>query len=138
MSQYSTKSSPTPTRSPKIEGGCFCGKIRFQIDGEIRKVLNCHCSMCRRTSGAPFVSWLLVPIKNFSYLSEEPKHLQSSELGERWFCDNCGTPIACIVHSDKAPDKKPKYIDITLGSLDEPGVFVPDGDFHEDTKLKWL
>jgi hypothetical protein len=90
--------------------------------------------MCRRTSGAPFVTWLLVPKGDFSYLSDEPTHLQSSERGERWFCDKCGTPIACIVHSEK----EDKYIDITLGSLDQPELFEPSGDFYEDTKLTWL
>lgn len=116
-----------------VKGGCFCGKIRYRID-QVRLSLNCHCSMCRRTSGAPYVSWLLVPKNKFTYLSAEPKHLQSSERGERWFCDACGTPIACVVHNDK----EDKYIDITLGSLDNPNEFPPERDYYEDNKLSWL
>ncbi len=90
--------------------------------------------MCRRTSGAPFVSWLLVPNDQFRYLTGKPKHLQSSEHGERWFCDNCGTPISCVVHGDK----EDKYIDITLGSLDRPNEFPPKKDYYLDSKLNWL
>lgn len=117
------------------EGGCFCGAIRYQIRGENIKVGNCHCTMCRRTSGAPFVSWLLVPKQQFSYLRGEPRHLQSSKNGERWFCAQCGTPIACVVHHEGKPDK---YIDITLGSLDAPDEFIPARDWFEDTRLAWL
>ncbi len=37
-----------------MEGGCFCGAIRYQVDGPPRRVTHCHCLHCRRTSGAPF------------------------------------------------------------------------------------
>lgn len=124
-------SSPA-TQPPVIEGGCFCGNIRYQIEGSIKRVVNCHCTMCRRTSGAPFVSWLVVPTQYFRYTAQQPKHLDSSDKGDRYFCADCGTPIACLVSGHD------KYIDITLGSLDVPESFQPDGDFYEDTKLKWL
>ena len=120
------------TNQALVEGGCFCGKIRYEITGEVKRVVNCHCSMCRRTSGAPYVSWLVVDKQNFQYVTEQPKHLNSSAEGDRYFCAECGTPIACVTTHNK------KYVDITLGSLDQPEHFEPDGDFYEDTKLKWL
>ncbi len=115
-----------------VLGGCFCGKIRYEINRAVRKVVNCHCTMCRRTSGAPFVSWLVVPKTGFRYTASKPQHLKSSTRGDRYFCKDCGTPISCIVSDND------KYIDVTLGSLDIPGDFEPDGDFYEDTRLGWL
>jgi hypothetical protein len=50
--------------------------------------------MCRRTNGAPYVSWLVIPIKAFSYTSGNPKQLQSSTDGSRFFCGECGTHVA--------------------------------------------
>ena len=88
--------------------------------------------MCRRTSGAPFVSWLVVAKPDFSYTAAQPKHLKSSEQGDRYFCADCGTPLTCITSHNK------KYIDITLGSLDRPEDYEPDGEFYEETRLKWL
>lgn len=32
-------------------GGCLCGGVRYAIRGELRGVIACHCSQCRRTSG---------------------------------------------------------------------------------------
>jgi hypothetical protein len=32
-------------------GGCLCGAIRYEVRGPLRPVVDCHCTMCRRTSG---------------------------------------------------------------------------------------
>ena len=44
-----------------INGGCFCGAINYEIQDGDYLVANCHCTMCRSISGAPFVTWLIVP-----------------------------------------------------------------------------
>ena len=115
-----------------IEGGCFCGKIRYEIDDGKYVVANCHCSMCRRTSAAAFVTWMVVPKTAFRYATGKPTRLVSSETGVRYFCNSCGTPIACEISSS------PADIDITVGSLDTPQDFPPTLDAYEDTKLAWL
>lgn len=115
-----------------LEGGCFCGKIRYQIDAEEPLAVSCHCSMCRRTSGAPFVVWLVVPKADFHYLSGEPEVLESSDLGKRYFCSGCGTPVACRVETH------PDIIDVTAGSLDHPEKVCPTQEIHTDTRLPWL
>ena len=43
-----------------LKGGCFCGRIRYETAGTPFRETNCHCSICRRTSGAPFVTWFSV------------------------------------------------------------------------------
>jgi len=115
-----------------IQGGCFCGAIRYEIEDGSYPVGNCHCSMCRRTSGAPFVTWLVVPAASFRYVQGEPRILRSSEKGTRWFCERCGTPLVCIV-SDH-----PDNVDVTTGSLDQPERYAPSFAVHKDTKLPWL
>src|SRR5690606_31285323 len=53
-------SSPaTRSRSDTMatyQGGCHCGRIAFEVEGEITAVYDCNCSMCRRRGGllAPF------------------------------------------------------------------------------------
>jgi predicted metal-binding protein len=32
-------------------GGCLCGAVRYEISGDLRDVVNCHCSKCRRFHG---------------------------------------------------------------------------------------
>lgn len=115
-----------------IHGGCFCGTIRYEIEDGDYLVANCHCSMCRRTSAAPFVTWLVVPADRFRYTQGDPRALQSSASGTRYFCERCGTPLVCIIASH------PDNVDVTAGSLDHPERFAPTIAVHEDTKLPWL
>ena len=113
-------------------GGCFCGNIRYEFTGGNYPIANCHCSMCRKTSGAPFVTWVVVPKDAFTYTSGTPATLQSSESGIRSFCNNCGTPVVCI------NSKHPEIVDVTVGSLDEPTGFAPTMEVFEDTRLPWV
>ena len=32
-------------------GSCHCGRIAFELDGEVDKAMDCNCSMCRRRGG---------------------------------------------------------------------------------------
>ncbi len=114
------------------QGGCFCGNIRFAFDAANVPVANCHCTMCRKLSGAPFVTWLVVPEARFRYTANNPMTLKSSEHGTRYFCDKCGTPIACINTSH------PEIIDVTLGCLDNPESFTPTIEVFEDTRLPFI
>ena len=115
-----------------IRGGCFCGRTRYAFkDGDYR-VVNCHCTMCRRTSAAPFVTWLVVPTSAFEFSGTPPKVLRSSAKGTRRFCPNCATPL--IFTDTDRPDE----VDVTVGSLDNPEGFPPSQAVCEDTKLPWL
>jgi len=112
-----------------IEGGCFCRRIRYRIDDGEYLTANCHCTMCRRVHAAPYVTWLVVPVKQFSYSGGAPQKLASSADGTRYFCSACGTHVACVNASH------PDVIDVTLGSLDEPTRFKATMDVFTDTRL---
>jgi hypothetical protein len=113
-------------------GGCFCGEISYEFDGHGIRTANCHCTMCRRTSGAPFVTWLIVPAAQFRYLKGTPKTLKSSSDGTRYFCGSCGTPVVCVNASH------PEIVDVTLGSLDRPDQFSPSFEVYKDTRLPFV
>ena len=115
-----------------VEGGCFCGSVRYSFKFDKYPSANCYCSICRRISGAPFVSWLAIPFDLFKYLDNRPKKIKSSSHGARFFCDECGTPIACVLEGD------PKNINITIASLDKPQEFKPKAKIFVDDMLDWL
>ncbi len=115
-----------------IEGGCFCGNIRYEIAEGSHLAINSHCTMCRKVHAAPYVCWLIVPVESFKYTTKKPRLLQSSHHGARYFCPDCGTHLAC------ANDSHPQIIDVTVGSLDDPGGVVPKKDTFSDTQLPWV
>jgi hypothetical protein len=51
-----------------IKGSCLCGAVRYEIRGEIGRIVNCHCSMCRKAHGAGFGSWSQVKSADFTSL----------------------------------------------------------------------
>ncbi len=114
-----------------VKGGCFCGAIRYEFESGDYTVVSCHCSMCRKTSGAPYVTWAIVPKDVFTYTSGSPTELQSSEAGTRYFCSKCGTPVVCV------NSKHPEIVDVTVGSLDHPQDFAPTMESFEDSRLPW-
>jgi len=106
-----------------LEGGCFCGLVRYRFPEKPYPAGNCHCRMFQRLSGSAYVSWVVIPVIEFEYLGEKPKVLQSSSKATRHFCQDCGTPIAYI------EKKRSDEIAVTLCSLDDRDsiVGVPDG-----------
>lgn len=113
-----------------LTGGCFCGRVRYEILGAPYNETNCHCSICRRTTGAPFVTWFSVPRSQFR-LKGEPVRFRSSGKATRAFCPECGTQITFEL--DGADE-----IDVTTCSLDEPGRAAPIDHIHASSMLPWV
>jgi hypothetical protein len=38
----------------RINGSCLCGGIEYEVNGEFGRVVNCHCPMSRKATGAAF------------------------------------------------------------------------------------
>ena len=115
-----------------MEGGCFCGFVRYAAGGTPSDETNCHCSICRRTSGAPFVAWFTVRSADFRFSAGQPASLRSSEHGVRTFCPRCGTPLT--FRSSHLPDA----IDVTICSLDDPERLPPRDHTRASSRLSWV
>jgi hypothetical protein len=114
-----------------LTGGCFCGRVRYQAEGMPFNETNCHCSTCRRTTGAPFVAWFSVPRSQLK-LTGEPTRFRSSGKATRSFCPDCGTQITFDL--DGAGDE----IDITTSSLDDPNWVAPVDHTWTSGRLAWV
>jgi uncharacterized glyoxalase superfamily protein PhnB len=120
------------TKPVPIEGGCFCGAIRYRVEGAPSAISICHCQSCRRASGAPTVSWFVIARGQFTLLSGSPVTYRSSAHVDRGFCGKCGTPLT-YVH-DSAPDT----VELTTASLDHPSAMQPTREIWLSDKLPWV
>jgi hypothetical protein len=94
-------------------GGCLCGGVRYRVRGELRGVIACHCSQCRRTSGH-YSAMTSAPSANIELTnSERLVWYRSSDTAERGFCDACGGNVFWKLSGRDA-------ISITAGTLDAP------------------
>jgi hypothetical protein len=115
-----------------LDGGCLCGRLRYHINGEIRLVCNCHCTICRHSSGAPMLTWLAIRKEYFTFLKGSPRWYHSSEYGRRGFCMNCGSQLI------SEHMKYSEYYEITAGSLDKPESIRLGRHVYEPDRLPWV
>ena len=118
--------------STVIEGGCYCGAIRSQAEGECANTMICHCQSCRRVAAAPVVAWVTFPSAGFRFTKGKPTEFRSSAAVLRTFCSNCGTPLTY------RHDKQPGVLDLTTASLDEPERFPPTHHSWLSHDLGWV
>jgi hypothetical protein len=103
----------------KLEGGCYCRKLRYVADGEPRLRAQCHCRECQHISGGGPNFFLLMPPDGFRYVSGAPKTFAREDLPApvtREFCETCGTHL-----TTRRPDL-PMVI-LKVGTLDDPALF---------------
>ncbi|MFO1236455.1 MAG: GFA family protein [Alphaproteobacteria bacterium] len=102
----------------KLEGGCYCGALRYAAEGQPMMKAQCHCRECQYiTGGSPNV-FVAMPITGFSYTKGAPKQFARTDIPNpvtREFCANCGT------HVVTRPQGFPAVI-VKLGSLDNPAA----------------
>src|SRR5215831_15843282 len=113
------------------EGGCLCGKMRYQLSGSPRHGSICYCLDCRRASAAPGVAWVSVRREDFLLLSGELKEVQHADRF-RSFATCCGTPILI----QDAPDSQ--HVDVTTGSMDSPEAYPPEAAIWTEDRLPWI
>ena len=113
------------------EGGCLCGAVRYRAAGEPLYVAYCHCSLCRRASGAPVVAWAGFPDSAFAFIAGEAAFYDSSPQAARRFCSRCGTALTFRLHAES-------NVDITLASLDDPETLRPAHHVFAGNKLDWV
>jgi hypothetical protein len=104
----------------KIEGGCYCGAVRYQAEGDPILKGQCHCRECQYlTGGSPNVV-MAMPEAGFGFTKGSPKAFRRSDLETpvtREFCPDCGTHLLT-----RAP-ALPGGVLIKVGTLDDPSIF---------------
>ncbi len=114
------------------EGGCLCGAVRYKSAAAAVESGYCHCSLCRRSTGAPVSTWVSFPVAAFSYSKGQPAIYASSSWGHREFCATCGTQI-CYRDSEGATT-----VDVNVGSLDDPAACSPQYHIHSIDRIAWF
>ena len=125
---------PDSDDSDSIGGGCLCGAVRFRVTPPTLFCAHCHCSMCRKSHGASYVTWFGIPRARLAFEAGEDvlvRH-RSSEHGTRTFCPRCGTPLTFC--SSRFPDE----LDVTTCSLEDPERLPPRDHTRTSARLSWV
>lgn len=102
-----------------ITGGCLCGAVRYEVRGPFLRAGHCHCSRCRRHSGAAVSTQGRVRREGFRLLSgaDSVRVFGEGQGAVKAFCQRCGSSLFGGTWPD-GPE-----VSIRLGSLDgDPGI----------------
>lgn len=113
-------------------GGCACGAVRYQVEGQPSNSMICHCQTCRRVSAAPVVAWVTFDMASFAIVKGQPAEYSSTAPVRRRFCSFCGTQLT-YQHINH-----PTTIDITTCSLEEPSLFPPTHHSWLSHDIAWV
>ena len=121
--------------STALDGGCFCGRIRYRIHEHTGLVAHCHCINCRRASGGTLVTWVDVKRDRLEWLSGTPRvYEHASDLAPRvvrQFCGDCGSSLTW----DRPESEE---IDVAVVDLDDPEGVEPTCHCFAPRQLSWL
>ncbi|KAF7880423.1 uncharacterized protein EAF02_007269 [Botrytis sinoallii] len=120
-------------------GGCFCYAIRISYTGEPGAHLLCHCTDCRKITGATYSNNIVLPEGQFKLESGNPKTIsKKADSGNQvtsHFCGDCGTTLY------RTGDSFPNQVILKAGVLDDdnwPNENVPKGELFVKERVKWL
>lgn len=114
-----------------ISGECFCGNIKYQIDGKLRDARSCHCSRCRKAFSSQASAYALVEPEAFKWLSGEDlltSYFSKHGFGFQ-FCSQCGSTLCGIFNN--------MIHGITLGCINGDPEIELGKHIYVGSKAKW-
>lgn len=117
----------------EFAGGCHCGAVRYKVNGAPMHVVLCHCADCRKSAGAPMVSWAMFKEDQFALTQGEVTTHNSSGASMRNFCSKCGTGVFFTNE-----DMLPGIIDVQSATFDNPDLLPAQLHIQTAERIGWM
>ncbi len=118
-------------------GRCLCGKVTYELSGDLIATAVCHCSHCQRQGGSAFSVNLIAHESQLAVSGALTTYEERGELGDqvyvrRRFCNTCGSPIVSeIALSDG-------IIAVKAGTLDDTSDVKPNVEAWCVDRQSWV
>lgn len=113
-------------------GQCYCGAVRYRLEGSLGALVNCHCRYCRRVHGAAFVTVAMVRSSALRITAGEVQVREyPSREGFRTFCERCGGRLF------NRPASNPELTMLLVASLDDEPENPPVMHINIESKAPW-
>ncbi len=119
----------------KVTGGCLCGAVRYEAEGEPAFSAICHCRDCQRASGSIGSPVLAMPAAGFSVTGPVKRYTCQGMTGgdtHRNFCPECGSTLF-----GGTPETGEGVTNLYVGSLDDPSGFAPSVTIFTRDRHAW-
>ncbi len=118
----------------QVKGCCFCGAVRFTASLPSKWCAHCHCSMCRKTHGAGYVTWVGFESGQVKITDTgtQLNWFDSSAGAQRGFCKKCGSSL--FFRSERWAGE----LHVALGSMDDGIDRRPQANVFFDRHVDWM
>jgi hypothetical protein len=112
---------------------CYCGAVRASLDLSEAGALHCHCSQCRRLSGAAFSTWLNLPRAGLRVDTgnDDLTAFAVTANTTRYFCRHCGT------HVYSTDSREAEIVGVPFGIVTGENLPQPDTHYYFDSGVPW-
>jgi hypothetical protein len=116
-----------------LTGKCLCGAINYSVADEFDYALNCHCSNCRRATGAAFKPFAGIERDKLTITQGEEHVLLFGDEDENHdvHCKKCGSLLYSIVRDGA-------FAHVTLGTLVDTPSIRPMAHIFVSDKAPWF
>lgn len=115
-----------------LSARCYCGAMRLEAKAPPLTTTYCHCSDCRRISGAPVSAFACFTPEAIDWHPALDNGVSHTAGVRRWFCRRCGSPLAAEY------DYLPGQVYVPIGLFDDASVLEPAAHSHHGSRLTWL
>ncbi len=119
----------------RLQGGCACGAVRYELLAKPMRVHCCHCSNCQRQTGSAFVLNAIIETSLIKRLRGRPEPVavpRAHAPHDIYRCRKCKV----AVWSDYG--RRPQIRFVRVGTLDDPSALKPDMHIYTRAKLPWV
>ena len=115
-----------------LHGGCLCGAVQYQVHDAFRYAMNCHCSQCRRTTGAAFKPFGGIEREQLTVTKgAETLSINGTPDNHDAFCKCCGALLYSVVRDGA-------YVHVTYGTLANAPTLRPTAHIYVGSKAPWF
>ena len=118
----------------RIQGGCLCGAVRYEIGAPQISAGYCHCRICQKFTGSAMSAWTAFPASAVRFIGTEPKYFASTPIAERGFCPDCGSSLTYRM----IRPRRAAYLVVFTASLDAPQDHAPLAHSGVESQMPWI
>ena len=119
------------TEPPLLRGSCLCGQVTYQVPDSFEYSFYCHCSNCRRATGAAAKPFAAIKSDRLAFTGGGDRTMHYGDgVNHDAHCEKCGSLLYSLVRDGA-------YLHVTLGTLIDPPSIRPTAHIFAGSKAPW-
>jgi hypothetical protein len=121
-----------PNTPATLAGACFCRAVTYAVADAFLYAMNCHCSNCRRTTGAAFKPFAGIQRPKFSLAKGADNLLIHGQPDNHdAHCRSCGSLLYSVVRDGA-------FVHVPMGTLIDTPSIRPKCHIFVGSKAPWF